>query len=266
MAIITNQVISDFYSKYKTIDVTFNKDVSRTTGLQPKKVFLKLREGSRPCILYSTSLESARVIANVSESFLIEMKENDINIPLRLSFLKDESPKPVEYNFFIQTRVSSFTKFSKDDSELYLISLNFSTRPPDDLIEIIGFLLEANVNATKRKEERVQITSDSINLLHLGSKGCVLSIDSIPRKGILRDVSFSGCKVIIQGNAKFLINKTAEVKMITDKAEYVIIKGKILRHEEVQGRRDLVAVAVFFSLEDLPLNYKMMINNYLFNK
>ena len=266
MAIVTNQVISNFYSKYRTIDVTFNKDVSRTTGLQPKKVFLKLREGARPCILYSSSLESARVIASVSESLLIEMKENETNIPLRLSFLKDETPKPVEYNFFIQTRLGSFTKFSKEQPDLYLLSLNFSTRPPDDLIEILGFLLEANVNATKRKEERILVTSETMNSLHLGSKSCIISIDSIPRKGILRDVSFSGCKVIIQGNAKFLINKNAEVKIITDKAQHIIIRGKILRFEEVQGRRDLVAVAVHFLLDDLPLDYKMMLNNYLFTK
>ncbi len=266
MAIVTNQVISNFYSKFCTIDVTFNKDVSKITGLQPKKVFLKLKEGARSCILYSSSMESARVIANISEAFLQELKDSETNIPLRLSFLRDESPKPVEHNFFIQTRLHSFTKFSKDKSELFLLSLNFSTKPPDDLIEILGFLLEANINATKRKEERILITSESLNALHLGSKNCVLTIDNIPRKGILRDLSFSGCKVIIQGNAKFLLNKDVYVKIITDKPEQITIKGKILRFEEVQGRRDLVAVAIFFTLEDLPLGYKMIINNYLFSK
>ena len=266
MAIVTNQIITEFYSKYKSIDVTFNKSVSKITGLQPKKVFLKLKEGPRPCVLYSTSLESAKVIAGFTEESLIEMKEHDYSIPLRLSFMKDESPKPVEHNFFIQTRLQSYSRFSQENSDLFLLTLNFSTQPPDDLIEIIGFLLDANVNATKRREDRIIITSESLRQLHLGSKNCILSIDSIPRKGILRDVSFTGCKVIIPGNAKFLINKDVVVKMINDKAEAIIIKGKILRFEEVQGRRDLAAIALHFPLPDLPLDYKMMINNYLFSK
>ena len=266
MAIVTNQIIAQFYAKYRSIDVSFNKDVTKTTGLQTRKVFLKFKEGQRPCVLYSCSLESARVIAALPDTVVQNLQDEETSMSLRLSFLKDETPKPVEHSFFIQTRLYSHVKFSKDQPDLYLLTLNYSTRPPDDLIEILGFLLEANVNASKRTEERILITVDSLKNLHLGSKNCILVIDSIPRKGILRDVSFSGCKVIIQGNAKFLLNKTVIAKMINDKGEPIEIKGKILRFEEVQGRRDLAAVALIFALEDLPLNYKMMINNYLFNK
>ena len=231
-----------------------------------KRFFLKFKEGQRPCILYSCSLESARVIAALPPNILENLQDNETNVSLRLSFLKDETPKPVEHNFFIQSRLNSHSKVSKDQPDLYLLNLNYSTRPPDDLIEILGFLLEANVNATKRKEERVLITVDSMKKLHLGSKNCILEIDSIPRKGILRDVSFTGCKVIIQGNAKFLINKPVIVKLINDKGEAFHVSGKILRFEEVQGRRDLAAMALHFALEDLPLSYKMMINNYLYNR
>jgi len=266
MAIITNQVITQLYAKYRSIDVSFNKDVAKTTGLQPKKVFLKFKEGQRPCVLYSCSMESARVIAALPSGILQNIQDKETNLSLRLSFMKDELPKPVELNFFIQSRLYSHSVFSKDQPDLYLLTLSYATRPPDDLIEILGFLLDANVNATKRTEDRILITVDSMKSLHLGSKNCILVIDSIPRKGILRDVSFSGCKIIIQGNARFLLNKSVLVKIINDKGEPIHIKGKIIRFEEVQGRRDLAAVALIFALEDLPLSYKMMLNNHPFNK
>ncbi|OQY34160.1 MAG: hypothetical protein B6241_05595 [Spirochaetaceae bacterium 4572_59] len=266
MAIVTKQLISQLYEKYKSIDVSFNKDVVKTTGLQPKKVYLKFKDRQRPCVLYSCSFESARIIVALTDTLVQRLQDNETNLSLRFSFLRDETPKPIEHNFFIQSRLISHSILSEDQPNLYILTLSYSTRPPDDLIETLGFLLEANVNATKRKEERILITVDSMKTLRLGSKNCILCIDSIPRKGILRDLSFSGCKIIIQGNAKFLINKTVFVKMISDKGESFQIKGKILRFEEVQGRRDLAVIALYFALEDLSLSYKMMINNYLFNR
>ena len=202
MSLITNQLINQFYTKFRSIDVSFNKDVVKSTGLQSKKVFLKFKEGQRPCVLYSCSLESARVIAVIPDNILQNLQDNETNLSLRFSFLKDEAPKPEEHNFFIQSRLISHSKISSEQADLYMINLNYSSRPPDDLIEILGFLLDANINAAKRKEERILITVESLKRLHMGSKNCILEIDSIPRKGILRDVSFSGCKVIIQGKCQ----------------------------------------------------------------
>ena len=263
MAIITNQVIKDLYSKYRSIEVTFNKEVAKATGLQPKKIGLKLREGPRPCIIYASSMEASRVLVSLPSSILQNIKKNETTVALKFSFMRDETPKPRELNFFIQGRISGFQKYSETQPDLYYCTVNFSTQPPDDLIEILGFLLEANVNATKRKEDRVLITENSMKSLNLASKSCVISVDGIPRKGILRDLSFSGAKVIIPGNAKFLVNKTVVVKLLTLKGEYITVSGKIIRFEEVQGRRDLAAIALHFSLEDLSLPYKIMINNYL---
>jgi len=266
MAIVTNQIIKELFNKYRSIDVTFNKEVCKSTGLQPKKILLKLKDGPLPCILYSTSMEASRVLVSIPNPVLKNLVENESTVSLRFSFLKEEGSKDIELNFFIQGRLSNFTRYSQEQPDLYFCTINYSTRPPDDLIEILGFLLEANVNATKRKEERILVTVASLKKLDLGSKNCVISVDGIPRKGILRDLSFSGIKVIIQGNAKFLLNKEALVRIISSKGKYISISGRILRFEEVQGRRDLAAVAIHFTLEALPLSYKVMINDFLLNR
>ncbi len=266
MAIVTNQTIKELYNKFRSIEVTFNKEVGKATGLQPKKVSLKFREGARPCVLYASSMESARVILSMSPSHLEELKDSESNVALKLSFIRDEQPKPVELNFFVQGRITNFTRYSETQPDVYYCTIIYSTQPPDDLIGILGFLLEANVNATKRKEERALVTADSMKKLDLGSKNCVVVVDNIPRKGILRDLSFSGSKVIIQGNARFLMNKAAQLRILNSKGETITINGQILRFEEVQGRRDLAAIAIHFTLEALPLSYKVMINNFLLNR
>ncbi|MBF9014834.1 MULTISPECIES: PilZN3 domain-containing protein [unclassified Oceanispirochaeta] len=266
MAIVTNQTIKELFNRFRSIEVTFNKEVSKATGLQPRKIFLKFKESARPCILYASSMEAARVIVSLPTAILQNLKENESNVALKLSFIKDEQPKPIELNFFIQGRLSSFTRYSDDQPDVYFCSINFSTQPPDDLIETLGFLLEANVNATKRKEERALVTTESMKRLDLGSKNCVVIVDNIPRKGILRDLSFSGSKVIIQGNAKFLVNKVAVLRILNNRGESITISGTILRFEEVQGRRDLAALALHFTLEALPLSYKVMINNFILHR
>jgi PilZN3 domain len=266
MAIVTTQTINELFNKFRSIEVTFNKEVSKATGLQPKKISIKFKETARPCVLYASSMESARIIVSLPVAILQDLKDNESNVALKLSFIKDEHPKPIELNFFIQGRLTNFTNYSVEQPDVYFCTINFSTRPPDDLILIIGFLLEANVNATKRKEERALITVDSMKKLDLGSRNCVVVVDNIPRKGILRDLSFSGSKVIIQGNAKFLINKVAVLRILNSKGESITITGTILRFEEVQGRRDLAAIALHFTLEALPLSYKVMINNFLLDR
>ncbi len=264
--VVTQQVIRNLYDKYRGIEVSFNREVSKTTGLQPKKLALKFKDITRPCILYASSMESSKIIFSLPRKTMEEIRKNKTNAALRFSFLRNERPKPVELNFFVQGHLLNIQEYASEQQDLYLASLVFTSRPPDDLIETIGFLLEANVNAAKRKEERIPITEQNIPKLNLESKNCQVKIDGIPRKGILRDVSFSALKVIIPGNAKFLINKTAEVTIKHLKEGNVLITGSILRFEEVEGRRDLAAIVVKIHLSTLPLNYKVMINDFLYNR
>ncbi|HET7839307.1 MAG TPA: pilus assembly protein PilZ, partial [Rectinemataceae bacterium] len=45
--------------------------------------------------------------------------------------------------------------------------------------------------------------------------------------------------------------------------ETVEIKGKIVRYENVEGRKDLTAVAIEFDESAVPMGYKLHINAFL---
>jgi len=259
MAVVTSQQLNTLYEKFKQVDVTFTKEVAHSLGLISKFVYLKHRNGHLPCIIYSSSMTGARVLANLDDKIIQNLSEQGNNISLRYSFKDSDKSEPM--NFFVPAHIEGINKY-KENPSLYFLSLIFTQRPPNDLVQILGSTLDAVNAASLRKEERIVITSEVQRILTLENKNTTIFIDQIPRNAILRDLSFSGAKVIILGNAKFLVNKPFVLNINTKSSGTFSIPGKIVRHEEVEGRRDICALALLFVEEKVPVKYKMLLNSY----
>ena len=149
-------------------------------------------------------------------------------------------------------------------ADLAIISLSFTQRPPDDLIEIIGRLIEANNNASKRKEERIIINADSKRKLNLLREETLVYIQNVPRHCIIRDVSFSGAKLILQGLASLLKDKVTIIRFDFDEPRETIgVQGKIVKVDPIEGHKGLVAVCIQYLESAVPMSYKLHINTYL---
>ncbi len=261
MSITTSQQITKYYELYQNIDVTFTKEVIHATGLLPQQVFLKCMGEQWPCVLYSTSFVGAKVIASVKPALFDKIRRANNLVSIRFAFRDTGKGDPI--TFFIAGKVTGFSPYNQGAGDLQFLTFQFTQRPPDPLIEVLGHLLEANVNSTKRREERILITQDSLRKLAILSKETYLFIQGVPRKCILRDISFSGAKVIIVGIAKFLVQKDCILRMDMDEPrESYNLKGKIVRSEDVEGRKDLAAVAINYEANAVPMIYKMHINDY----
>ena len=259
MAIVTSQQLKEYYEKYGQIDVTFTKDINDSLRLERKQIYLKIKGGQRQCIIYSSSLVEAKIVVALTDE-LIKTLQADNLVALRFCFLKED--RSDIFSFYVQSRVTGLTQYDKDRN-LYFAQVTFTQRPPDDLIEILGNLLEANINAARRREERIIINPDSLRRLGLASKSVIIQIDGIPRNGILRDISFGGLKIIIMGNPKFLMNKKAAIRLALKNGKSLDLQGEIIRFEPVEGRNDLAALAVKYDAKSMTLEYKMIINDYL---
>ncbi len=264
MAVITSQQITRYYDLFRTIDLTFNKDVIRAVKLQPQQVFLKCLGDQWPCVIYSTSFVGAKVIGNISETLHEKIRSANNLVNLRFSFGLSDKTDPIQ--FFISAKITGFNPYSKENPNLNFVSLTYTQRPPDDLIWILGKLLETNINSKKRKEERIPIHPENIRRLGLKSKTAHILIQNIPRKCIIRDLSFSGAKVIIPGIAKFLISKPATLRVEMEDNPVFHLKGIVVRFEPVEGRKDIAALAIQFAEELVPIEYKMRINDFLSSK
>jgi len=261
MGYATSQQITRYYELYQNIDVTFTKEVIKATGLIAQQVYIKALGGQWPCVINSTSLTGAKIIAGIKSGVYEKIQQGNASVSLRFSFIEQDKNEPV--SFFVGAKVLGMNQYA-GSPELVIISLTFTQRAPDDLIERVGSLLEANINSAKRREERILITPDSMRRLGILQKETIIFIQGVPRRCILRDMSFSGAKVIMVGIAPFLINKEMVLRIDVDEPRMALgIKGTIVRTEDVEGRKDLIALAIQYHEAEVPMAYKMHINTYL---
>ncbi len=264
MPIMTSQQINDYFDHFKDSEITFTKEVIRATGLQPKLIFLKCVGYHIPCIIYSVSMTSAKVIANISSEMYEQIRNANNLVSLRFAFQESDKIDPLL--FFVSARVTGYNPYNQEKPNLNFISIDFTQRPPDDLIAILGQILEAKTVSQKRKEERIIINADSVKKLGIKTKSANVYIQGVPRTCIVRDLSFSGAKVILAGVAKFLLNKDATLHIETAEKGQIEIIGKIIRNEPVEGRKDLLAIAIHFEENTTPIEYKMLLNEYFKQK
>ena len=259
MGLITSQKITTFYEKYKAIDVTFSKEIIQVTGLVTQQVHLKCGGDFWPCVLYSSSFQGAKLVANIQSGLIKKLQTTNNSISLRFCFKSSDREAPV--TFFVAARVAGYSPYGGSE-EVALFNLQYTQRPPDDLIEIMGRVLDANVNSAKRKDERINLTPETIRKMRIIAKEAAVFIQGVPRRCMLRDVSFSGAKIIMVGVAKFLVNREAGLRIdFEDPRESFLIKGMFIRSETVEGRKDLIALAVEFN-DPVPMGYKVRLNEY----
>jgi hypothetical protein len=261
MSIVTSQQLTRYYEQYKTTDVTFNKQVISALGLVTKGVYLKIQDRQLACMVFSSSMASARVVASVPSAVMIALKQANNRLALRWCFKLPEKVEPI--TFFVTCRPTGFTHYAVQGPDVHFVTLEFTQRPPDDLIQILGSLLEANSNSQRRKDERIVVTPETLKKLGLESRDAALLLEGKSHKCVLRDLSFSGAKVVVSGKADAFANRSASLKFArSDQLPEMTIPGAVKRVDEVGGRKDILAVSVEYS-SDPPMSYKLLINSYV---
>ena len=261
MGLVTSQRISILFDRFKDIDVTFTKEIIQVTGLLTQQIHLKCGNDFWPCVVYSASFEGAKVVANIKTGLLGKLQATNNFVNLRFCFKPTGESNTV--TFFIAGRVMASVPYGSSQ-DVNMFTIQFSNRPPDDFIEIIGRVLDANVNSSKRKDVRIPLTQDNLRKLNLMSTESAVFIQGVPRRCILRDISFSGSKIIMMGVAKFLIDKDASVRVdFNDPREAFLMKGKFVRAESVEGKKEMVALGLAFDEATVPMGFKIRLNDML---
>ena len=261
MGLVTSQKISTYYDRFKDISVTFTKEILQVTGLLTQQVHLKCGNDFWPCVVYTSSFETAKVVANVKTGLLNKLQATNNYVNLRFCFKPQGENNAV--TFFVAARVMATAPYG-NSQDVNMFTLQFTNRPPDDFIEIIGRVLDANVNSSKRKEARIPLTPDTVRKLNLVSTESAVFIEGVPRRCILRDLSFSGSKIIMVGVAKFLLDKVVSLRIdFNDPREVHTIKGKFVRAETVEGKKEMVALGINFDEANVPMGFKIRLNEFL---
>ncbi|MCL2706122.1 MAG: PilZ domain-containing protein [Spirochaetaceae bacterium] len=260
MSILTGFQISRLFDLYNDIDITFTKDIVSTTLFSHKETYIRFGGNQKKCLLYSTSMNKGRVIVNIGDNFISKVNKSSGLISLRLAFNVPEKHDII--SFYINAKITGYSAYTEGESDLNYAFLSYTQRPPDDLIIILGQLLEANINFQKRKDFRIIINNSNYTTLGFTSRDINLVIENIPRKAIIVDISASGIMAIGVKAFKFHLNKELIIKFSSSTNEWQI-KGQIVRINDITGRNDVVLIGVQLITETIPISFKMSIESYL---
>ncbi len=262
MAIATSQQINNYYDQYRDTEVTFTKDIIKTLALDPRQIYVKCNGAQWPCIINSASLQCARIILGIKGGAFAQItKKNAPAISLRFCFF--DSEKKDLLSFFVASKITNITPYMSS-KELAVITLTYTQRPPDDLVFKLGSLLEANTNAIRRKEERIVLTDASIRKLNISKIETYVYVQDVPRRCLLKNLSFCGAKIILLGLSKYLNEKTVTLNIeFEDPHEIINIKGRIVATDFVENHKDIVFANINFDENLVPLAYKLRINDYI---
>jgi hypothetical protein len=263
MAIVTSQQLTTYYDLYRAVEVTLTKDVVQLLGFQQEQVALKLLGTQWHCLIYSSSLQGAKIILNLKPDQIEKLKTGSNMVSLRYGFKVADKAEPV--TFFANGKIKGYTRYNNaTNNDLYFMTLEFTQRPSDDLIEILGRFLEANVNSQKRKDVRVPVSEATIKKIGFSSCNAIVAVEKVDRKCLIRDLSFGGALILIPGVAKFLQGRAAVIRLVVEETSQVLlIPGKFVRVDPVEGRRDITQAALQFDDDVIPHVYKLKINDAL---
>ncbi len=262
MATLPNQRLTQYYELYKDKELAFNKSVISMIGLEAKKVFLKVKGEQWSCVVYSCSMSSSKIIVSMDSKSFEHLKTAKNFASLRMSFITHENKSSIA--FFVPALVTGYNSYSGGPN-LFIVSLRFTQKPPDDLIEIIGKIFNSADMFEKRKDIRISLDQKIAADMGLKSNKTIALIDNIKRPVIIKDISASGSQFILACVPKFIMNKKVQLLIVKTNSKEIFLTGTAIRHEEITGRTDIFGIGIIFDQEMIPLDYKELLNNYLDN-
>ncbi|MBQ9630842.1 MAG: pilus assembly protein PilZ [Treponema sp.] len=261
MGIATNQQISNYYDSYRETEIIFSKEILKTLHVNPREIYIKCNGTQWPCIINSMSFTMAKIIIGTSGGAFAQItKEPSATVSIRLCFVENGK---TSMSFFISGTVSGITPYI-DSTQLSIVTVSFKQRPPDDFISKIGQLIESNLNFVKRRDDRIAVSKESQHALGIEKTEAIIFIDEKPNRCILRDLSFSGAKVLLFADSKSIINKNIVLAIqFSDSVSSTKIVGTIVGSSEIEGTPGFSSASISFSSDHVPMEYKIHINNYI---
>lgn len=241
--------------------MSFNRQVIEYMGLITDQIFMRVLGAQFPCVLYSASMMEAKVVASLESLQFETLRSANNLVSLRFAFTR--MGKSVPLSFFVTAKVTGFSPYNRKKPNINFVNLTYTQRPPDDLIRILGQLLDINVNSKKRKEERISLDEITARKLGMDTKNAVVKIEGRSIKCIIRDLSFSGAKILINSLGGSLQGKPIALELdFDDTDELITVPGRILRSENLKDREEIVTLAVQFEESGIPISYKTKINQF----
>ncbi len=261
MSVATSHQISTYYDYFRDKEIVFTKANIKALKADPRGIYLKCNGGQWPCIINSVSLRETKVFVGTSSGFYQQIQKNkQAPVSIRFAFF-DQNNEPVQ--FFVNAIVIE-SKPYEASTDLVIMNLQYTQRPSDDLISRVGEFLQVNENFNTKKDEKIILNKETVRLLSLPKEESYIFIGGVPRKCVLKTLSFGGATIMLVGIPKFLIEKPVDLRMFfADTNDKLSIQGIVKDADFLPGRKDICMITVEFVADSVPMAYKFHINNFI---
>lgn len=258
-----NKRLNEIYENHSFHDTTFNQSVIKSLGLVTNQIAIKCGDMKESCIIYSSSLISARIIVKLTKNQLYKIKKKNGAISLNFTF-KIESEKN-NISFYVNSKITHMEEYKQDKPDLYFFVISFINRAPDDLIEILGSHIVKQLNKHKRAEERFVLDNSLRKSTCCANQENILFISGKGKRCILTEISIFSAKIIMVGNPDDFIGNPSVMLIIKCKDMEGVgeMMGNIDRAEVVNEKDSLYSIIINFNQEMIPPSYKLWISEFL---
>lgn len=262
MSVLGTSALQNLFYQFLSTEVTYNREVANAMGFLPTGSTIKLLGRYFPCVVHSSSFEEAKVLLRFPRELRVDLETATKQAALNLVFFNSKLGKNEIFQMYGSFSVVQAQSPAEGPLSLFL-TLAYSHRPHDSFLEIQGSYLNLQKEVHQRREERIPLNSQNLKDLGLASLNTLVTIDSIERKCLLREISFGGAKVILTGLGKFLLQKPFELQFHHLDKGRMLLPGQVTRTEEVEGHRELAVVGLKYHAEKLPVEYLQTVQRAL---
>ena len=261
MSVENSHTISTYYDYFRDKEIVFTKANIKALRADPKGFYLKCNGGQWPCIINSVSLQETKVFVGTASGAYQEIQKNK-NAPVSIKFtFYDQNNAPIK--FFVNSLVTECKPY-ENSKDFVIITLQYSQRPSDDLISRVGEFLQVNENFKNKKHEVIPLNKETVRLLSLPKEETYVFIGGVPRKCVMKSLSFCGANIMLVGIPKFLIDKPIDLRMFfSDTDDKISLQGIVKTADFLPGRKDICMVDVEFLEDSVPMSYKFHLNNFI---
>jgi len=252
MAEPSKKRLDEMFERYKRNEITFNREVVEAIALVQKQLFIRYGSTQKPCYLHSVSLTNAKVMAQMSPQDLETITNTD-TVFVNYCFGKSKT-NPKSVTFLAPYRLARLNPAMKIDSDRYLVALENSTRPNDELIRILGTFIGYRIAKAKRQDPRIMIDSQSSEVIGLKSSDSSITIDNQKKSCVVLDLSLSGAKTLLTAKEPPVSKEAVLTLPMVDPDEVLEIPCTILRYD-IEAEEGTVTLGLAFQRDSIPPEY-----------
>ncbi|WP_417903212.1 PilZN3 domain-containing protein (plasmid) [Borreliella andersonii] len=259
---VSSRKIREYINRYRGKEIKVSAGINTFLNLS-NIVKMSIDTYSVCGIIYSISGDSIKII--FKENNLLPFLFKDKNLGIIELEKNSDSNNTSDFYPPLPVKLLGFSSYSLKDKEYNLLKFKFSTSMPEEILIKVVKLLELKFGQNQRIHERIIVDKNSVRKLKIDFDKVFIDFNGLKYKCSVRDLSYGGALAIVDFDGDVDTNIIGDLIFsfeLIDKE--IFIRSKLVSSASIQTSSGKVfALGIAFNEDNIPLEYTILIHNYL---